>query len=172
MPFPLHKSPAGLLELLRLRTLGASPNTLSEEVRPSFDSTEFYAADLKLLNDETATVGALAALDNVLLLTGPTRVHAIGGRLAIGAAAATNLVVSVGLRQTISGVRVGVGAWQFPAIAAGGIVNFGTHVPPWVLPAASGVGGAWSAFAFVAGTAAGVDHSLSVRVLFDNLLAQ
>lgn len=167
MPFPLHKAPVGLLELFRLRTLGSNPPEFAGVVQPTVDVAEFYSADLKLFSGVTATTGALAGLSSVLTLTGPIRMHAIGARLVIGAAAATNVVIMVGMRDTQTGLRAPLASQVYGAVAATQEVHIGALVRGLVFPPTR-----WSVYAQATGTAAGADHILDVRLLIDNITGQ
>lgn len=167
--FALHKAARGFLEILRGQTVGRNPDSFSSEVQPVIEITEFYAGDNKAISASGASVGALAGLDDVLTFTGNIRLHGVGARLTIGAAAATNVTLSCGLRNGTSGERIAICTQFMAQIPAGAVIHIGAPTRPWVLPpsaATAGVG-AWSAYARSEGTAAGVDHSLSVRILMD-----
>lgn len=162
--FDLRKVPRGLLELLRLRTDGKNPSGLEEAIRFTIETRDFYGSDLLFPVDNTATVGALATINNNNNLTRPIGLRALGGELTIGAAAATNVVCSWGF--TVAGFPafiVPVGSIFFPNLAAAQLVRFGSAPLPFVLPAGSVL------IAHVTGTAAGADHTLNVRGLIENL---
>lgn len=168
---PLHKSPRGLLELFRLRTLGRQPDQFGDTVVPVVEAGEFYAADLKLISTATATTGAIggAGMSNTLTLTGPIRLHAAGAVVICGAAAMTNVTITVELlRQNAAGTVLGcpLGCYFFPAINAGARIGVGVPIArSWVLlPGAS-----MAVIVRISGTAAGADHSIQPSTLIDNI---
>lgn len=165
MPFPLHKSPRGLLELLRLRTLGQQPHLFGETVTPVTDVTEFYAADLKGAIAGTAVAGSLVTARVAdLVLTSPVRLHAISGDITAGAAALTNAFMSLGLVfNGVNGIGASLGGIFFPTILAGVPARWGVAFDPIVLdPSVRLRITAW-------GTGAGVDHTIQVAGLIDNI---
>lgn len=168
MPFPLHKSPLGLLDLFRLRTLGNNPPQFGEAVTPVVEVAEFYAAENKLASSASPAVGGIggSGATSTLTLTGRTRIHAFTAQLIVGAAAATNVTLTVRLLQ---GTTLACGASRFfAAVNAGALVTADLQLPlPIILP---GVG--WSVLATASGTAAGVDHQVRPTILIDNITAQ
>lgn len=165
--FPLHKSPRGLLELFRLRTQGSNPPRFGGEVVPVVEVGGFYSADLIFASNAAATVGSLANLTTTLTLTADLRCHAVCGELVIGAAAATGVSGHVSLRIVTAGntISAPLGSQVWAAIPAGGRVGFSAALP-YPLMLRAGV----ALRAVVVGTAAGVDHSLTVSGLFANTL--
>lgn len=171
MPFPLHKAPKGLLELFRLRTLGAQPLEFAEAVAPVVEISDFYTQDQRVVTSTAAGVGALLPelfaqqqFVNAPLTSG--RLLAIGARFQVGAAAATN--VAGGIVLTSGSTSVALGSWFYAGLAAGQVVRWGVIVPRWVLPL-QGPTGTYFVSATVSGTAAGADHSIGVTNLQDAL---
>lgn len=166
MPYPLQKPPRGLLEVLRLKQAGKQPEWFSEQLVPVIDGREFYASDILAAFGGAAQVGALANLTRELTLTSSFGVKAISGNLTIGAAAATNVYLEIGvLFGAIGGSLAEYIVLQqvFIAQAAiGAILGIGCVLPNWVLPAGTIVR------CRANGTAAGVDHSLDVSTLVEN----
>lgn len=169
---PLHKSPRGLLELFRLRTLGRQPDRFGDTVVPVVEVGEFYAADLKLVSTPALTTGAIggAGMSSTLTLTGPIRVHAAGAVVVCGAAAMTNVTVTVEvLRQSPAGpptLGCPLVSYFFPAINAGARVGVGVPIGrSWVLLP----GAAMGIIARISGTAAGADHTVQASTLIDNI---
>lgn len=164
MPFPLHKVGTGLLQLFRLQVLGANPPEFGHQVLPVTDVTEFYAASNKLQSTGLPTTGALtgAGLVENLALTGNIRLHYVSALLVVGAAAATNVTLSVRILDT-AGTGGGDSKF-FAAINAAAQAGCALIPPrPIVLPAG------FTLRAIASGTAAGVDHSLFVIALIDNI---
>jgi len=160
--FPLHKVPLGLLELLRARTLGRAPDIFSNTVTPIVDATDFYAGDLLRSSTSAPTVGALANLTEDFLLTGPISLRALSGTVVVGAAGGTNLCISIGVSLQLTFVTLAQFNW--PVVAAAQICRVGIPIPGrYVIPPGA------SLFAQASGTVAGVDHSLSVAGLIENI---
>lgn len=165
---PLVKAPKGLLETFRLRYLGVNPGAFGDTVQPTVDVSDFYASDLLLNSSSAPTVGALGAgLSEALLLTAPVRLRALSVGLTIGAAAATNVWLNIGIQFPASlgfpAVNCALGGVFLAAANATALYEHGVVCPGWVLPA--GV----TLYSRAVGTAAGVDHSLAVVALIDNL---
>jgi len=160
MPYPLHKSPVGLLELFRLRTLGANPVQFAEGVTPVVEASQFYSADLKQVVFAAATVGAGAPIVSALTLVTPARLHSMGLILTAGAAGLTN--VSLSLRVVLNGAATQIGGSFQAALPATNQATIGVIIPGWVFRAQAVLQAvAW-------GTGAGVDHSLQVSALIDD----
>lgn len=165
MAWPLHKVARGWLELLNARNLGRSPVTFGEQVIPTIEIGEFYASNLLLGSTGAPTVGAIAPeLSEALPISALLRVKAASVSLTIGAAAATNVVLSVGYQPQagITNAVVDLGAIYIANAAIGQILRFGVVVPNWVIPSGGII------FGRASGTAAGADHSLAVQVLIEN----
>jgi hypothetical protein len=158
MPFPLHKSPRGLLELFRLRTLGAQPSSFAELVAPVVNVDEFYSSDL-LRSDLSNVVGALAPLTVAVVITEPIKLYGLTASFIMGAAGGTQLAVqiSINLPATASPAWVVAGnRWQEAALAPAALYPVAVLFPrPLVLPA----GARFLAQAF--GNAAGADHQIN-----------
>jgi hypothetical protein len=166
MPFPLHKATVGLLELMRLRTLGANPNLFSDQVQPVLETHEHYASDILRGLGAGSVAGAMANLTNDLTIDRRMAIKAVNATITIGAAAATNVTLEVGIIvANQAGVLEYVNLYRqfYSALAAGAGVSCGGPVPNWVLsPRTSGIRSR------VNGTAAGVDHSLDVSALIED----
>jgi hypothetical protein len=122
---------------------------------------DFYAAELLLGSTGTPTVGALAALTELLALTRACRVRSIGGRLSVGAAPVTaGGHMEFGIVWP-NGTLAPYCSEQFGVAAAGAII--GTGVPiDIVVPAGSVFYGRCE------GTAAGADHALQLFISLEN----
>lgn len=155
---PLQKAPRGLLELLRLKTLGEQPNAFDRTVSPSIDITDFYANDVQ----QTFNVNnALAALPQTLTqpVTEPIRVLAMAAEMTLGAAAGTRLQVRVGVRSPQNTSTVWFASENVTAGLAAGLsyVAVGILSGPMVIPPG------WTLVAHAVGDAGGADHQLSLR---------
>lgn len=167
MPFPLHKAPSGLLELLRLRTLGGQPNQFSEQLIGTIHANEFYASDLLRSGNQTGTAGAFprALTGNVGAgITGapggPIALTHFAAIIVMGAAGGTQVRIRIGLDLPDSGPTSWVGHMVgAPAAAGGGYVAVAAFSPWLVVPAGT---------RFVANAesdAAGADHVLSFTTI-------
>lgn len=164
VPFPLHKAPQGLLELFRLRTLGAAPPMFGDVVTPVIDVGEFYAAANKLCSSSAPAVGAISPpLIETFDISAAIRLHAVGAQLLIGAAPATD--ISLDVRVQIGAVSCVLASQFFAQAPAAGRISVGTIVPAWVLLPQQ----ALTLIAVASGTAAGADHSLSISTVIDNI---
>jgi len=153
----LSQVPAGLLQLFRLTHGGIAPQDFRDDVQPTVDVSEFYAANLLTQTENTPTPGALANLTETKAMSTVLRVHAISAQLTIGAAAATDLQISCGWSAASPGVPVAVAQLFLANTIAGQIIEVGAAIPPKVF-----VGSTWRFFARASGTAAGADHSLKI----------
>jgi len=159
--FPLHKAPLGLLELFRLRTLGANPNQFSDTVQPVTDVTDFYGADLFSAVAENGAAGAIGVGLVSAVSLNSRRYLGFSGTLTVGAAAGTYLNLALGF--TIQGVVVGLVSAQITPIAAGVYRVAVPNMRGLVLPPGH-------ALTFnVNGNAAGVDHTPQIRYAFNVL---
>ena len=164
MPYPLQKSPRGLLELMRLRTLGEQPRLFSEQVMPVIESNPFYGADLLQVLSPTANVGAILNLASTQTMLNASGLRGLGAFLTIGAAPATNVTLmwSVVIGDPTGATEASLGSQfiaQAPATAA---LFCGLPLPLLVLPPGT------LCRCRVVGTAAGADHALRVTVLFED----
>lgn len=166
MPFPLHKAPRGLLELFRLRTLGAQPPLFGEQVTPVCEVSELYAADLKAISGSAVTTGSIAGvgISDDLVLTAQVRAHGISARFVVGAAAATN--VSLGVELEIGGEAVGTSVF-LAACNAASVHRVWMPFPRPIVLLANVFAGQVIVRARVSGTAAGADHTIRPVVLMD-----
>lgn len=162
MPFPLHKVPTGFLSLIRGRTLGRNPSEFSDMAIGTIDMHEFFASDILIGTSSAPTVGALANLFETFQLTTALALKSIGAELTIGAAAPTNVFMQWGIQLPAGGVNCWLGSLACPAPLVGQIIAGGSVLPNWVVPAGTLI------VAQASATAAGVDHSLAVRVCAEN----
>lgn len=169
MPFPLHKAPAGLLELMRLRTQGAAPPQFAEDVRAVIVANEHYGADLQ----STGGLSLVGALPVTLVGTigtgqtpaGASRVMGLSAELTLGAAAGTRLLVRVGVRQNAAAVINWLGASYFTAGLAAGVPFVCVAFMPVPLILQPG----FQTVAQAVGDAAGADHNLDLRSMIQLL---
>jgi len=148
--------------------LGQNPNQFGETLLPTANIIEFYAANLKRTNNASGTTGALTGVGiaSTLAVTGAIRFHAFSAQLIIGAAAATNVAVTISLRRpaTVSS-EVVVASQFFAALNAAATVGVGVVLGnPWVL-----VTDGWQIVARATGTAAGTDHVIRPNSIIDNI---
>lgn len=160
----LHKVPAGLLDLLRLRTLGRAPDQFSDSVLATVESSNFYGADVMVVASDSGGAGAVSRS-----VTGtaarPGRLFAMSGQITIGAAAGTalRLLLSFSPGPQFSSVIVAQEVWT-PVAAGVFCVSIVFPSPIVFLAGAS--------FTFTtAGDAGGADHTPVRRELFENLTA-
>lgn len=167
MPFNLQKAPQGLLELFRLRTHGSAPPLFGEQVQPTVDVAEFYAADRKQVLTSGGTVSFFPFSDSYMFAT-PVRLHAVGFAFTTGAAPPPDLFVSMSV-ITDFGLESAIASWQVvpnaATLVAGNIVRFGLPIPGWVLRPQTVL----RARAFASAPAPGADHGLSVTAFVDDL---
>lgn len=163
----MTKVARGFLELLAGRNMGRTPQTVNDELVPTLDCREFMASSQLFGTGGGVTTGALANLTDGLGLTATLGLKAVGAELIIGAAAATNVSLSVGVTGVGGGSEyIPLAFGYFNNLAAGQIVNVGCVVPNWVLPPGATI------FARAYGAAAGADHSLDVNALIENYVSQ
>lgn len=158
---PLHSSPDGLLELLRLKVQGKNPDQFSDVLQPTVELTEFYGAKSVVAVTETGAAGVLPQTQNAAASAFPRRLLALSGRVVLGAAVGTN--ISMQLAVVVQGQAVHVGSFA-AATFAGGIFAVAAQLPrPLVLPPQHSYSVA------VQGDAAGADHVVSIRYLYQRL---
>lgn len=162
---PLHKAPAGLLELFNLKVLGQQPNLFGELVSPVVDVRDFYGQNILIASGTGGEVGTLLNLFERLTLTSNLGLRGIGAILTLGGTGGTDLSITVGW-ESDAGFRVPLATHSFAAVGAGQIVEFG--VPLRMVIAA---GSRLYANAY-AGSVGGADHLLQVFGLFENFTAQ
>lgn len=165
--WPMSKAARGFLELLAGRNVGRTPQSVSDELRPTMEMREFYAVNQLFGTSGGATTGSIAVqLTDTLSITGGVLgLKAIGCTFTCGAAAATNVSIQLGIQVTPAGEVVPLDSIFLAAIAAAAIVEHGIIVPNWVIPQGS------TLVARVSGTAAGADHSLDVHALIENFVS-
>jgi len=166
MTSPLHKVPRGLLELLRGRTLGRTPDELGGIVTPTIETTAYYAADILLTSANTATTAAVPILSNYVT-TAAFRVYAVGAVFVNGAAAGANMFLSWGIQvgglapTPNTNTELALGQIALGTTVAGQAYHGGSVIDSYyALPGSI-------LWARVNGTAAGVDHQLNVVALIE-----
>lgn len=161
----LQKIPRGLLELFKLRQTGEYPDDMSRTLLPVVDVSAFYSSDTLIAAGSAPTVGALAPelIEDLLTTGGMLGILGLGGSLTIGAAAATNVQLSWGIILPGS-TRIVLGCAFVAQAAAAAVVRFGSTFPRVVVPAGT------TLFVQASGTAAGVDHTLNITGLLENLI--
>jgi hypothetical protein len=157
MPYPLHKSPSGLLELFRLRALGKQPDQFGNAVQPVYDVGDHYAPDLYVTGRFDTAPGVM---NQTLTARGSVgRYMHVSGTVVVGAAAGTFLHMRLGLQQPGGNPIAWLVQSNFtPRVA----VAFTIAVPVLRMVLPAGV-------AFVLNTqgdAAGADHDLSIEFGF------
>ena len=161
----IQKVPRGLLELFKLRQTGEYPDDFGKGVVPVVDCGAFYASDTLISAGSAPTVGALAPelVEDLVATGGPLGVVSLGGILTIGAAAATNINFSWGI--LLPGLtRIQLGCHFVAQAGAAAVVRVGSTFPRIVVPNGT------TLFVEASGTAAGVDHSLAITGLLENLV--
>lgn len=161
MPSPLHKTPLGLLELFRLKTLGRAPDSFGDTVIPVVNALQAYAAAELQSAGSAGNVGAINGVNGNTASVSVSSfqwIFGIAGHITLGAAPGTFITWEVGIILPQS-CTLGVG--ELRTVVAGEGHGFGVFLPqPLVLRA----GGSW--FARVHGDAAGADHSVEARALY------
>lgn len=160
----LDKVPNGLTALLRLRTFGQNPTQFDNTVGPSVEVTPHYGSDLQVVSNDAAGAGAITrTIQGVSQF--PGRLLGMSAAIVIGAAPGTILRVAVGYSPgaPFTSCCLGFASFTAPALAAGATLKVATQLnEPIVFPA-----GAIFVVEF-SGDAAGVDHLLFGRHLFEN----
>jgi len=157
---PLHKSPIGWLELLRLRTLGKAPDVAGDTVIPTSDTTSFYGCDLQEVDAGSGGAGAFN-LSIVRTFTVAGRVLGINISTQIGAAAGTFIRSRIFYQPNPSAASCCIGAQVFTPVV-GGLFALGFVLPEPLVARAGAI------FTFQSdGDAAGADHQLFSRILFE-----
>lgn len=124
------------------------------------DVTEHYS--VPLISGSAPTVGALPALQDTLVFTGSYKLYAAGGRLIIGAAAATNVTLTVVLYDNVNAQTALIPPAFLAQVPAAAVIDFGGALPhPIIVSAAHRI------VVRAEGTAAGVDHSLAATSIID-----
>ena len=156
---PLQKAPRGILELLRLRTLGDNQNKFSDTLDASVDATNFYGADLQVVSTDSL-VGAITRTVTSVA-TVPGRILGLSGICTIGAAAGTRLSMRISYAPNPSANPVVLGFdTRTPVIGADFAVVAAFSTPIVFLP-----GARWDFT--TQGDAAGADHQQILRCLFE-----
>lgn len=160
----IQKVPRGLLELFKLRQTGEYPDDMSRTLLPMVDVSAYYACDTLIPASSVAAGGALLPeLVKDFTISPSLGVLSLGGSLTIGAAAATNLTISWGILLPGAPTRAVMGSMFVAQAGIGAVVRFGSAFPRFIAPSGS------TLFSAVCGTAAGVDHTLTIAGLLENL---
>lgn len=161
MPFPLHKTPVGLLELFRLRTLGAAPNLFGEQVTPVVDVTDMYGLDLLANVFENGPAGAIGVGLAAAQSANARRYQGFNAQITIGAAAGTWLTLAVGYSLIPGGTATMLASVSLtPIVGATYRVAAGAAMRGLLLPPGHNL-------VFLCdGNAAGADHVPGVRYSF------
>lgn len=164
MPFKVDRPPLGVFQWLKLYG-GRGPAQLEDNVRATVDVRDNYSAPLLLCSTGVATVGALATLNDGLVLTGPPcRIRAVTCRLTVGAAPVTaGGVITVGM--SIGGIPCALGSFAFNVAIATQQIEFGVPMDIVVMPGTE-------FYARTAGTAAGADHTIAASIILENWTGQ
>lgn len=157
MPSPLHKVPLGLLELLRLKTLGRAPDQFSDTVLPTVEALESYAAPELETTSGTAQVGGMVSHSSTITVGTFRWIWGVAGVLTMGAAPGTFVQWEVGFQTPGNAQPFVFGQGELRPIAAAAVIRFGAALPrPMVLRAGTAI------FARVNGDGGGVDHTIQV----------
>lgn len=162
MPFPLHKSPSGLIELFKLQNTGRAPTLFGEQVTPTVDVTEFYA---NTLLTTVLLTNAAAAFPLVLqdVQTGPQKRYlAVGVDVTMGAAGGTYLHLNVGIEAPsaafpfcpLFSTAIVANPVAGQSYQHGGMLETPLVPPPGIVLTVSGES-----------DAAGADHVVAIRIL-------
>lgn len=160
MPFRIQRVPRGLNQLLKIFG-GETPIELEDRVRGTIDLGKYYESDIMFGTNAAPVVGALGGVGQTAVLTHTTILEckAIAATVTIGAAAATNVSIAVGVNWPF-GSATHLGGIFIPNGAIGQVLRFGVLLPkPLIMTAGSQV------IAWASGTAAGADHSVLVTEL-------
>jgi hypothetical protein len=162
----LQKVPAFLLDLFRLRTTGQLPTAFGDTVVPTVDVSSMYGSDMQVTSSSSGAAGALPR--NVV--AGPvgyaTRYLGLAGEAVMGAAAGTQLRLTIGVAVPT------VGQQFFPLFStlitapqAGGSYMVGGLLPyPVVFPPGTAL------LLRMFGDAAGADHVASLKLFIEDPL--
>lgn len=160
----LDKSPLGLLELFRLRTLGRAPDEFTNAVSPTVDVTDFYGADLLASVAENSAPGAIGAGIFAAVAAFPRRYIALSGNIVIGAAAGTFVNLRLAIQNPGALVVTAIETTLNITPAAGQTYSIAAKISRGlVLPAG------WTVGLIVGGDAAGADHVAQIRYTFSVL---
>lgn len=163
MPFPLHKSPQGLLELFRLRTLGRHPESFAEIVSPTVDVAQFYGVDLQVTEQLGPPVVAALPILVTLTATSPGRLLQQSALATMGAAGGNEARVRVGYRPNATSPFVDLGAQRIlTPVAAASYSTVSIQSQPIAFPAGA------QFFALLEGDAAGADHNIVLFNMFED----
>lgn len=157
MASPLHKTPLGLLELFRLKTLGRAPEVFGDTVLPVMPSREAYAAaEMQTASSASWGPGAINGVGGqgtLVTVASFMWIWGVSGQITLGAAPGTFITWEVGLNVPGTAQEWIFGCGDLRTVVAGETIRFGATLPhPVVLRAGSYY------VARVHGDAAGADH--------------
>lgn len=165
----LPKVPRGLLEIVKARAQGRAPADLSDVVTAIIDATSMYGSDMQ--TGQTTQLGAGAISRTVTAsmsspFTAPGRMLMCSGAVTMGAAAGTQVRISIAYRHTLGAQQTFNEQRVITAPVAGAF-----YVVPIVYPSpiVYGPGAQWTLT--VEGDAAGADHTMLLHQLFENYAA-
>jgi hypothetical protein len=162
--FNLVKAPTGLTQLFRLRTGGAQPNVVGNQVQPTLDVADFYGADMLSSSAVSSTAAAMPISVSDSVLQAPLRMKALSARVTLGANAGTWLHMAVGYRVGgTAGSTVWVTAAQYTLTVATGVYVIGVPLSPLILSAGADL------IAMARGDQTGNDHVITVLSSFQRL---
>lgn len=163
-PYPLWKSPRGLIELFRLRTNGRNPDQFATAVQPVADVQDFYGADL-LFTADTAAAAAAFPITQTIDVAFTRRFWGFSFQITLGAAAGTRLSLRIGMRVPSSGSAVYIVAQTVYTAGLVAAQNYNTFVNfPRPIVLSSG-----AQFVCVAvGDAGGADHVATSQSLSES----
>lgn len=150
----LQKSPAGLLQVLELKTLGQAPFRFDDALKPVIECAAYYSADRYATDDDVGTVGAFPR-SQVVVLVNFEQLLTIAGAIQVGAAAGTRLDIEIGIRYQGNYVPH---AFQRFTPFVGGLfwITYSFPIATVIPPGAS-------VECFARSDAGGADHSISIR---------
>lgn len=158
MALRLQRFPISFLNFFGLKGVSA-PADLADIISPCVDVTPIYEAELLTT---TTSSGAASALPITRAVTvGQQKVIAIGGAYTQGAAAGTNINISISIQ--VGAFRCPIASQFYPNVAAAQLIDFGVIIPKgWAVAPGTILE------ARVTGTAAGADHNLTWCEAFVN----
>lgn len=166
MALPLHVVPKALLEIFRLRQFGRAPDEFGSMVVPVVEVGDSYACAALLTSNGSTSTGAMGGAGGLtasLTLSTDLRIRSFSARLRIGAAAATNVSIQVGvLLPGTSTVEHSLANDFFAQLNIGALIGTSCGLgQPITLRTGSVI------FARVCGTAAGADHELYASAVIE-----
>lgn len=148
----LQKAPAVLLDWFRLKTQGQNPTQFGDAVLPVVDVGSLYGAEMQAIGGSNSAAGAFPRLLTAVIGTA-SRYLGVAGSVTMGAAAGTQVRISVGVRIPRNAALFPLFDTYVAVPQAGRVYYAGGQLPyPIILPAQSQVE------VLVDGDAGGADH--------------